>query len=69
VIAPLNFEHFDHTITRGTLSFIKDADRIFLVRKIGLEINVFQVSAIRRNSEALFELGHMENIMNTSSNL
>ena len=60
---PLDFEEFDWLVASLALSFFKDSNGVLMIRKVFLEINVFEVDGVVRGLEALVELRDMEHVV------
>ena len=50
---PLDFEEFDRLVASLALSFFKNSNGVLMIRKVFLEINVFEVDGAVRGLEAL----------------
>src|SRR3989337_139310 len=64
MIRPLHFQELGCLLTGSTFSFIKNVDRMFLIRKIILQFEHFMIHcSVRRLLEATAELRHMEYVV------
>jgi hypothetical protein len=60
---PMDFVEFHHIVPSHSLFFIQDFYGMLHVRKIRLERKPFNFYCLNGNSQTLFQLGNMENIV------
>jgi hypothetical protein len=63
VILPLDLVKFHYAVSSCSFFFIQDFYEMLNIRKIGLERKPFNFHYFIGNSQALFQLGNMEDIM------
>ena len=63
MILPLDFIKFHHFVSSDSFFFIQDFEGMLNVRKIRLERKSFNFHHFIGNSQTLFQLEDMENIM------
>ena len=69
MIFPLDFIKFHHFVPSDSLFFIQDFDKVLNIGKIRLERESFNFHHFIGNSQTLFQLGDMENIMDYRQNI
>src|SRR5664279_3018871 len=64
VVGPLNFQELDSFVSSSPFCFLKNANRMFAISQVFLEVNILNIDSTDRILETTTELGDMEHIVN-----
>ena len=56
MVRPLHFQEFDRLVASLALSFFKNGNGMLMIRKVLLEVNLFEVDCVLGHLEALAKL-------------
>ena len=63
MVTPLDLEELEGSVFGSSFFMVQDLDGLFFIGEVGFKLKVYWSDGLSRNSQALLELGHMEDVV------